>query len=105
MNHPDSGSALVLQTEFLTDSGDNREYLGVSARINPAAANQIFSIDSSTGLTDWKPESITETRIDMPTDSLNPDGTKSVRFTDTVAIEDAPKRFLRLQVKMQVPGP
>ncbi len=105
LNHPDSGSALVLQTEFLTDSGDNREYLGVSARINPAAANQIFSIDSSTGLTDWKPESITETRIDMPTDSLNPDGTKSVRFIDTVAIEDAPKRFLRLQVKMQVPGP
>lgn len=105
LTHRDTGSAFVLQPEFLTDAGDQRVYLGVSARINPAAANQTFSIESSTNLTGWTPEPINLTRIDAPTDALNPDGSKSIRFIDTVAVEDAPKRFLRLQVKMRPSNP
>jgi len=105
LNQHDVGPAFTLKPEILTDSIDNREYLGVSTPINPEAADQLFWIDSSTGLSVWKAESINGTRIDLPTDPLNPDGTRMIRFIDSVAVKDAPKRFLRLQLRMKAPAP
>ncbi len=105
LGQANTGPALRLEQEFLTDAGDNRKYLGVSSRINPQALDQHFWIDSSTDLSVWSPESVASTRVDLPSDPLNPDGTRSVRFMDTMAIEDAPKRFLRMGVRMRVPTP
>jgi hypothetical protein len=81
---------------FVVEGG--KTYLTVSVRRSPWRLNTVLGVEGSSDLHAWVPGLLLDQQ-------LNADGTETVIFRDSVAVEDSPKkRFLRV-IGAEAPAP